>query len=227
MNMFKIRTPLILLVVFFLAGCQNLAKNESVPATTASWQKDRSFFSEQVDDLSLINHWKMSGKVGVVAPGINQAANIIWDRASDISSLKLYGPLGVGAVEIVYDDESATLSDSKGNEKSGDTPEELLFEVLGWQVPFNALRYWLRAVPQPDYAYDYRLNAETQHLSELRQRGWHLYFSKYSLGGGDKKVLPKKIIAKKKLLVDGEEVEVTIRFIVRSLTDVASLSDQL
>ena len=224
--MFNTRTPLILLVILFLAGCQNLAKNESVPDPTASWQKDRAFFSQQVTDVSLIDAWKMSGKVGVVAPGINQAANMIWDRGADTSSLKLYGPLGVGAVEIVYDDETASLSDSKGNEKTGDTPEELLFEVLGWQVPFNALRYWLRAVPQPDYAYDYRLNAETQHLSELRQRGWHLYFSKYSLGGGDEKILPKKIIAKKNLLVDGEEEEVTIRFIVRSLTEVASLSNQ-
>ena len=131
----------------------------------------------------------------------------------------------VGAVEITYDSESAKLSDSKGNEKTGETPEELLFEVLGWQVPFNALKYWLRAVPQPDYAYDYRLNAQTQDLSELRQRGWHLYFSKYTLDRGDEKKAPRKIVAKNNLLVEGEEVEVTIRFIVRSLTEVVRLSD--
>jgi len=117
-----------------------------------------------------------------------------------------------------YDDESAQLSDSKGNDRAGDTPEELLFEVLGWQVPFNALKYWLRAVPQPEYAYEYKLNTETQSLSELRQRGWHLHFSKYSLDLSNEKKAPRKIVAKNNLLVDGEEVEVTIRFIVRSLT---------
>jgi outer membrane lipoprotein LolB len=133
----------ILFLTALLAGCA------TVPPPTApvvDWE-DRLALSGGLTD------WRMTGRVAVAVAGDGGSAGVDWRQAGANSDVAFTGPLGVGSLRAVLDDQGLLLEDGAGERLRGAAAEAVLYARLGMAVPFDHLRYWLLGTPAPGEPY--------------------------------------------------------------------------
>lgn len=94
-------------------------------------------------------YWQLRGKFSVRSKEKNVSAKLHWLQCEDLYFIRLSGPLGRGAVKIVGDNNRVTLVTADGVKQSADNAQELLEKTLGWSLPIEDLRYWIRGIEQP------------------------------------------------------------------------------
>ncbi len=204
MNKFSVDKTLVLLgMAFFLSACKTIPTPPPI-AQDAIWLKESSPFVEPLADLKLRQNWRYTAKVGIKTPEAREQANVVWQFADQANNVRLFGPLGAGAVRLQFDQFGVVLSDNKGVIHEGDSAEELLTRIVGWPIPLEALSYWLFALPNPEASYRYQQN-ELGQLSVLEQQGWAISYSNYR-DAGHGKLLPRKVVANKKVTPDDDIV---------------------
>lgn len=205
-------------LLFFALLCM-LSACQTVPKTgveQAQWQTDADYFKGQVTNTASLNTWNYSAKVGVTTPRAKEQANLVWRFSDQAHSVRLFGPLGVGAIRIEFDRFGVVLSDNKGVLHRGRSAEELLTRIVGWPIPIDALNYWLFALPKPDQPFRYQLDDAGQ-VSVLEQQGWSIQYSNYKPYGADQ-VLPRKLVATKQLVdpqQPGDQGAVVVKLITK------------
>ena len=194
-------------VVVALSACQTTPKRQVEP--DAVWQTQASIFKQRYQNHSDLAQWRYSAKVGVVTSDGAEQANMIWVFDNQRrNTVRLFGPFGLGAIKIEFNENSVVLSDRKGVLHQGHSAQELLKEIAGLSIPVDALHYWLFSLPLPQKEYDYQLNEEQQ-LTVLRQLGWVINYSNYRDYFQGDMHLARKIVAKKHMK-SGQEVSVTL-----------------
>ncbi len=197
---------LVLLAVCLLAGCQHKPAID----TNASdiWFSDRQHFSNEAANQAS-PQWRYAAKVGINTAKAREQANLVWQFRDQANSVRLFGPLGAGAIKIEFDKFGVRLSDNKGELYSGNNAEQLLKRITGWSIPVDTLSYWLFAQPAPDAAFRYQLDAVGS-VSVIEQSGWTIRYSNYrEYGTGSQ--LPRKLVATK----SGSE-QVSVKLITKS-----------
>ncbi len=164
----------------------------TVSTTTAISDDAKPFDKQQIQhSLSELSDWQVEGVIGIIHDGKADRANYMWQQKGDDFSIKIYGPMGIGSVELSGNKDSVELVESNGDKVQSKDVESLLKQKLGWYVPVNGLVYWIKGLQQPDIAanpsYD-KLNL----LTELKQSGWDIEYQNYELVDG-KYPLPSKI----------------------------------
>ena len=207
----------LLSTALLLVACQTPSKVVDSGAT-GKWSSDAKVFRQGYKEYSSLSQWRYSAKVGVVTPEESNQANMIWQFDSAASQqensqqasnvVRLFGPLGIGAIKIEFDDQSVQLSDRTGILHKGSSAENLLHRIVGWPIPVEALQYWLFSLPQPEKQFEYQLDEQGQ-LQVLRQFGWEIEYSDYRDYRNNAQLLARKIIAKKQASPD-QEVTVTL-----------------
>jgi len=193
-------------VLAFLTACETVPKpSKTSPAPI--WLTEAKPFTESLAQLQATPAWRYSAKVGIRTPETREQANVVWQFADQSNNVRLFGPLGAGAVRLQFDQYGVVLSDNKGVLHRGDSAEELLSRIVGWPIPLEALTYWLFALPDPDKVYRYQQN-ESGHLSVLEQQGWLIAYSGYKEAGLGK-LLPRKVVATKSV-TPSSQVEVKL-----------------
>lgn len=153
--------------------------------------------------LTLLQEWHIQGKIGVRTPDDAGSAYIDWNQAQDSFYITLSGPLGQGTTVISGNPTGARLEQSEGT-WIAETPEQLLLEHTGWQIPISNLLYWVKGMPAPGGQAVLSHN-ELGTLATLQQDGWHLTFDQYSPQLNT--LLPQRIRAQK----DGLKVTLIIK----------------
>jgi outer membrane lipoprotein LolB len=105
-----------------------------------------------------------------------------WQQSRDQYALRLSGPLGIGTVLIDGNDAGVEIRNKEGVFQAS-SPEQLLLEMTGWQIPISALRYWARGLAAPDLAVD-RQTVQQGRLQSLSQGGWDIHYQDYTLVQG-------------------------------------------
>ncbi len=126
-----------LMLLILLAGCSQLEQQ----ATTS------------IDIFSANRHleqWQINGRVGIQNRDNANSAYLQWRQCGDKFDIRMNGPLGQGAVKLVGDNKQTTLIQSDGSESKADSPEQLMQQELGWQLPVSQMQYWVRGVPEPN-----------------------------------------------------------------------------
>ncbi len=126
----------------------------------------------QADDTFALN-----GRVALSAPGAGVNASLRWQQEGDVSRLSLDGPLGVGGAEVELHGDRLDLRTSRGEHLTGDAARAELERRIGFPLPLQALRYWVRGVPQPGVAADEVLDEAHQRLKRLVQDGWEIDYA--------------------------------------------------
>lgn len=148
------------------------------PPLSGQWYNDLAPFKSQLAEHKQRSNWQYRAKVGVITPDLREQVNLVWQFDEQLNRIKLFGPLGVGAVKLEFDQNGATLHDNKGRVYQGRTADAVLEQVTGWPIPVDALGYWLFALPMPDRRFEYQLN-NTSQISHLKQLGWEIRYSDY------------------------------------------------
>jgi len=172
----------VVILAAVLTGC--VSAPPAVPAgnPAAVWQ-------DRLEDLAGIGWWEVKGKLAVKTHKRGGQANMLWKRDGEDHNINLYGPLGGGRVILTRDSDGAVLRDNKKRVYHAPTAEELLYRVAGWQVPFQAMRFWVLGMPNPSEVYEQSID-DWGRLQTLRQAGWEVEFEEYKNFEG--RELPRK-----------------------------------
>jgi len=167
------KTPLLLFLLVLLGGC-GLFRTQSPADKPLSWQA-------QQDKNRTLEHFQISGKIGIRAAHASGSANLFWQQNQDYFDIRLSGPLGRGAVRLVGNPQQARLEAS--NDISEGQAQTLLSERLGWELPLDALHWWLRGLPAPGKTARLQLDNNSR-LAQLNQQGWQIDYPSYRLEQG-------------------------------------------
>ena len=165
--------PLAVLVLLLLvAGCavRPVRAPEPVGAGT---------LAQHVAAVERLRDWALAGRAAINTASDSGTVSVDWRQRGEQYELQLRAPWGAGTVELAGDAERVRLRTSEGIEDSASQPRELLRRHTGLDLPVQALRYWLRGVPEPGSPAQSQVD-ERGLLSELRQNGWHIQYRRYA-----------------------------------------------
>ncbi len=173
-------------LIVFLSGCSTTAPLFPEEREGESAQ-DRWAF--QKANNQTISKWRLRGKLSVKAGTKGGASTLRWSYADTVQNIQLYGPLGGGRVIVDVEPGQAILKDSKGQIIQGISAEEVLYERLGWQVPFNELTLWSRGLPGNDST---KIEIDQDGLLKRLEHGiWEVEYHEYIRV--DSFVLPRRL----------------------------------
>ncbi len=157
-----------------LGGC---AQHPTAPLPTSSIDHPPPTIAQQAEK-SHLSCWQIEGKVGVKPLKDRTlkggSAFLKWQQNEAHYSVQLNGPLGQGSVIIKGSPDGVTLTDRHGQLES-DRAEQLLESAIGWSIPIDHLRWWIKGLPDPLDTSTYLLDSNG-HLQTLQQAGWRIEY---------------------------------------------------
>ena len=141
--------------------------------------------------LQKLDKWSASGVIGIRYNGKADSANYVYKQDGDDFSIKLYGPLGIGSIEIKGNDSKVVFIDNKGKETQANNIKVLMMQQLGWYVPVEGLKSWVKGIPISDKDTNKQID-DNNLVQILLERNWKIDYSGYKIFDGEYP-LPTKI----------------------------------
>src|SRR5512135_1588361 len=102
-----------------------------------------------------------NGRVALKQGELHESVGVRWVHHAAEDEILLLAPLGQTVARIHRNDGEATL-DASGKHYAAQDMETLMQQVIGWQLPFSGLRYWVNAQPAPDGEFQAERDANGQ-----------------------------------------------------------------
>lgn len=185
---------LFLMVLLSLAACTTVPVQAPEPERSGSWE-------EHVDALTALTHWQVQGRAAIRTGDQAGTVALNWRQRDESYRVELRAPWGAGNIVLDSAPRGVTLRTSKGVQEFATEPRELLWRHTGFDLPVEALRYWLLGLPEPSRQAELEVD-ERGLLTELHQHGWRIRYLDY--GQFDGVALPTR------LYVTGEVAEVRV-----------------
>lgn len=167
-----------------------------------NWQARRNV-------LAAITTWEFTGRIGVRDEKEAHSSRIRWQQHDDEYVINLWGTLNAGATEITGNPTLVTLQQEGKAPLMAATPEDLVYEQLGYELPVTQLRFWIKGIPAPGSTGAPSFNEEN-HLIALQQDGWTVQYLAYT--NFDMESLPTRIrIEKSPLRLDFVRLDWTLQ----------------
>lgn len=182
---------LVLGSVILLQACADFGPALKPAADEAA---GRAIFEARVPALAALDSWRLSGRVSVSNDTESWQASLYWRQRGAGYDAVLTGPLGQGAVELRGDGQSVELQMPDGSKVYDQSAQALVAARLGWQLPLDALQYWVRGIAAPGESELLAFSANGECLS-LRQFDWLVEYKHYAEVQGV--VVPSKLFLSK------------------------------
>ncbi len=105
-------------------------------------------------NLQHLTMWQMDGRAAAAMGTQGWQASLNWHQNAADAEVHLAGPLGIGAL--------ALRRTAAGVSLNGGPPSDAVLaqvqERIGFELPWDDLRYWLLGVPDPDTPFDLAKN---------------------------------------------------------------------
>jgi outer membrane lipoprotein LolB len=161
------------LLLIGMSACTTTAPlTAQTPPVHLNWQT-------REQSLNRIERWQLNGKIGVQTARDSGSATVNWLQNQDQFRISLQGPLGTGNLRLQGSAQQVTLQTADGKSYTATTPEQLLAQQWGFNVPISYLHYWIRGLPVPHLKANTHFDAYGR-LSELSQQGWDVQFLSYN-----------------------------------------------
>ena len=148
-----------------LSACSGLAP----PAS------ENSSWAMQSQQLEKLTHWQLRGRVNVRYNNESQTPRIQWQHSSRAYEIRLWGTLNVG--NTLIRGEPGHVSLDQGDEHfSASSPEELILQQLGYELPISYLEFWIKGLPVTDKPATLFFNDLNQ-LTTFEQADWTVTLS--------------------------------------------------
>lgn len=156
------------------------ALNTTSPTDQTLSQKSLPTWQKRYSELKQVNSWTLNGSVSIQQAGKTNIASMRWQQQQmDNYNMMLFGPLSMGRVGIAGNSGSVTLTRTGKPPVSASSPESLMQQQLGWELPISNMYYWVRGIPAPGS--NPRMNFDDQnHLTQLAQDGWVINYQNYT-----------------------------------------------
>jgi len=158
--------------ILFLMGCSSAPRAKPVNQQPMQQQ------------LLALQQWQIDGKLAIQQDKQGASLSFDWQHQSANDYLiNLSGSLGQGASRLTVNPGDVALVLDNGKEYVGDNPQTLVKSVLGWDIPFHSLDYWIRGLPSPDATHSAKYD-DYYRLVSLTQHGWQIEYTDFYLLNG-------------------------------------------
>ena len=134
----------------------------------SDWTRHRSQLQE-------LDSWQLRGRVNVRYDNESHTPRIRWMQQNLEYQIRLWGTFNAGSTNIVGRPGYVTL-EQNGDVLSASSPEDLILQQLGYELPVSYLEYWIKGLPAPESNADLTFNDLNQ-LSEIYQDGWTVSYT--------------------------------------------------
>jgi outer membrane lipoprotein LolB len=157
-------------LLLLLAACAGLKPPPSVPAgSAAALQTNAAYhgrFAVRYADSNGVER--------------NVYGNFDLQQRGDTATLQLLNPLGQTMARVVTSPSSgATLELPDRPLQAAPDVEALMQRAIGFPLPIDGLRYWLRPAPAPHSQAQTQTNPNTGRITQIRQDGWTIDYLAY------------------------------------------------
>lgn len=166
------RHATILVLCTLLLGCNSI---NAPPA------EENSDWVAQRDRLQQLETWELRGRVDVRYDNDSHTPRIQWQQQVDTYRIRLWGSFNAGNTIILGRPGHVTM-EQDGQVVSATSPEDLILEQLGYELPVSHLEFWIRGLPAPGSRANLEFNDLNQ-LVQLNQAGWTVTYSDPRLYG--------------------------------------------
>lgn len=164
-----IKTSLLLTTsVLILTGCTHIQPKSS---QYIAWQKRQK-------TLQTYNKWNIAGKLSVTHNNKRDIASFTWQQDKQTYALKISAPLNLHTVKITGNQKQAEFCQSGKECIKSHSVDKLFFDLLGWNLPFSNLHYWIKSLPAPIKTLDDQFDAHG-HLIAFKQHGWLVQYADF------------------------------------------------
>jgi len=165
MNRQPHRAASLLLLATWLAACSSIAP----PA------EENSDWARQRERLQQMDAWELRGRVNVRYDNESDTPSIRWQQQGDDYSILLWGTFNAGRTLITGQPGLVTL-ESGSETLTASSPEELILQQLGYELPVSQLNYWIKGIPAPGSQPQLSFN-ELNQLTTIVQEDWTVQLS--------------------------------------------------
>ncbi|PZP64354.1 MAG: outer membrane lipoprotein LolB [Pseudoxanthomonas spadix] len=158
--------------------------------------------------LATHRDWSMTGRVAIRRADKGGSGRIDWTQRGDAFDVSLAAPVTRQTWRLVGSAGQVRLEGVDGGPRQGPDADQLLLETTGWEIPVQALAYWIRGQAAPTLAPAQLAYGTDGQLSQLRQGGWTIDFTAWQPPAADgTPALPARIEAQRgdarvRLIVD-------------------------
>lgn len=180
----------VLTLLLLLTACAGARMDAPV---NSEWEQRRQL-------LNSLSHWEFTGSINVRDANDAQSSRIRWQQQDDVYRINLWGTFNVGATEINGRPGEVRIEQQGEDPIITATPEEMLYEQIGYELPVTELNYWIKGIPAPGESHALTF-ADNQQLLGFEQQGWRINYLGYTNFG--RETLPTRIrIEKEPLRLD-------------------------
>ena len=177
-----------LVVLVLLAGCSSVTQR---PPDLPDNQKQQLWLSHQAR-IKTFNDWSFTGRLGLRVPKRSGSMSIEWLQKKQEYTIYLDGPFGTSLAHIEGNDQKVSALLSDGETMTGATPEDLMYQLTGWNLPVSSLKYWVRGLPAPGEQAKVTLSNDGV-PDQIIQHNWQIDYLRFSDEQGVK--IPSRIRA--------------------------------
>jgi len=163
---------LLALILFLTTACVPILQTKP----TVSSDK---LFAARYKELTQLDQWKIKGRTVITQGSEGWNVGLRWQQDRDLYQIKLEGPFSQGAVILEGNGEQVVLTLNSGEKIAATNPEELILEVVGWNLPVSALRDWVRGLPYREKSIESVSYDDEGRMTHLVQQGWDVEFLRY------------------------------------------------
>ncbi|GJM13288.1 MAG: outer-membrane lipoprotein LolB [Pseudohongiella sp.] len=162
-------------VIRTLAGVVLSAAVLSACSSIAPPAEQNSDWAQLRDQLLELDSWELRGRVNVRYDNESHTPRINWLQQDAEYNIRLWGTFNAGNTLISGRPNFVTLEN--GDETlSASSPEELILQQLGYELPVSQLNYWIKGLPSPDSEPRLSFNDLNQ-LTTIEQEDWTIMLS--------------------------------------------------
>lgn len=166
---------LLAMLVLLLAGC---ATRSPRPHAKADATLQESWMSERESALYQRDRFQLAGRIAISDGKDGGSGRFEWQQNGLAFTLRFMAPAGAQSWQLESRPGQAVLVESNGAVRVADSAETLLRRELRWQLPADALRYWVLGMRAPGPGSEFEFSADGELLT-LRQGSWEIRYLDY------------------------------------------------
>ena len=133
--------------------------------------------------------WRVKGKFSFRSDEKRESGNFDWRQSGQSYQVRLFGPLGFGAINISGDEQQISVQSARHQQQSLD-PAGLIYEITGMDLPITDIPNWLQGQGNAFHS-EYTEYDGGGNITRTFLHGWDIQYQDYSVDSA----LPKSITA--------------------------------
>lgn len=144
--------------------------------------------------LESLSEWEFTGSINVRDANEAHSSRIRWRQINELYRINLWGTFNIGATEINGRPGEVRIEQEGEDPIITETPEQLLYDRIGYELPVTELNFWIKGIPAPGASEELSF-ADNQQLLGFVQAGWRVDYLGYTNFGQE--TLPTRIRVQK------------------------------